>query len=101
MDQHKVNSILRQVVVDQQRRLTHGAELREVMHEQLRGGVEPAGYRFPWITQSALELVNELQRIAKTFNEQHPDDKASLSDLLDIVKTAEAYLESNEEEEGA
>jgi hypothetical protein len=69
-------------------RLNRGLVLRQAMHDAIKRGEKPTGYRPQWVQDQALELVKTCGLMAQKFDEAHPDDKASVSDLLDILATA-------------
>jgi len=82
-------------------RLANGSRLREEMHEQIKSGIKPEGYRPDWVRSSALRILQELVKLGQDFNENHPSDKASVNDLLDILNTVagriKKYLNDDEE----
>lgn len=72
---------------EKQDRLTQGMIRRQAMHDQIKRGETPVGYRPDWIKSQARELVRALATAAEEFDLAHPDDKASVSDLMDILAT--------------
>jgi hypothetical protein len=73
-------------------RLTYGSELRGSMHKQIKKGVEPDTYRWFWIKTEAKGLMPFLAEAAHRLNEDHPSDRASIDDMIDILKMAIVYL---------
>jgi len=73
-------------------KLQHGAELRIEMHRSLQQGRRPGGYRADWLKKSSTTLMAVLGKIAEEFDKEHPDDKASLADLMDITATTMGML---------
>ena len=84
--------------LDKEKRLKHGAQLRHEMHEAIKAGKRPGGYRPGWIRQSAGLMIGVLGEIAAQFDLEHPEDKASLSDLCDITATCMGLLKKDDEE---
>lgn len=76
------------LVGEKQDRLQRGVILRQAMHDAIKRGETPQGYRPLWIREGALELVRHCQHLAEQFDLNYPDDKASVSDLLDLLATA-------------
>jgi hypothetical protein len=77
---------------EQERRLANGAELRQYVKAVVERGEKPTGYRADWLITSADSVLIHLDSLVQKFNEQHPDDMASLADLLDIIMTARKKL---------
>jgi hypothetical protein len=70
-------------------RLQRGVALRKEMWGTLKEGKIPTtGYRYEWMVRSSQVLIGTLRNIAYAFNLQHGDDKASVSDMVDILKHA-------------
>ncbi len=66
--------------------------MREQLFRALEEGLEPDHYRIEWIRQSVNQVFDVLQTIALQFNDQHPDDKCSAQDLMDILNSAVATI---------
>lgn len=85
------------LVGSQQDRLSRGTILRQRMHAALKRGERPEGYRPEWIRECALELVHTLQAMSEEFDLEHPDDKASVGDLLDVLATTTNLFRNHED----
>lgn len=95
MDSSKVVftvSILDQIVRSHKERLQRGVERRKEMFEAIKRGEDPSGPRPEWIKESALEVIELLKNQGAQFNADNPDDRASISDLLDVIATAQAMI---------
>lgn len=75
-----------------QNRLEYGMKMRAEMHKALTEGKRPPGYRAHWIKENAAVLLSVLGEIAKDFDSQHPEDKCSLADLMDVTATCMGML---------
>lgn len=69
-------------------RLAHGKARRKMIGDQIARGEKPTGYRVDWLADSAMKIIDALGQIAQDFDQKHHDDKASVSDLADILATA-------------
>jgi hypothetical protein len=65
------------------------------MHQSLKDGKVPGGYRANWLKDSALLMIDVLGQIAKDFDTAHSDDKCSAADLLDILATAAGIIKDH------
>jgi hypothetical protein len=83
------------LVTEKQDRLTKGLMLRQAMHDQIKRGETPSGYRPAWLKAQSLAVVKSLAEAAEAFDQGHPDDKASVSDLMDILATAMNLFRKN------
>lgn len=81
-------------------RLERGVQLRKQMHEAIKRGEKPTGYRAKWLKDSALEMVSVLGEIARKFDEKFPDDRASVSDLMDVLATTMGLIKGNVAKKG-
>jgi len=72
---------------EQKNRLEKAASDIDRLREQLAMGLEPTGYRAEWTRESALALVNVLQERCEVFDAQHPQDRASANDCLNVALT--------------
>lgn len=79
--------------------MRRGLQLRKDMHESLKRGETPDGYRYQWIKISAQLVINLLHEIAIDFNTKHSGDQVSDFDLLDILATTDAAIQSRTEED--
>lgn len=70
-----------------QDRLENGFRLRAMIHESLKNGVHPDHYRMRWLSDSVDEVVGFLRDVAKRFDEAHPEDMASVMDLIDVLQS--------------
>ena len=73
-------------------RVARGAGLRAEMQAALARGEPPIGYRAEWLRATAHAVVALVARAGESFNVDHPDDAASLADLLDTLATARTML---------
>lgn len=85
-------AVFEALVGENQDRLQRGLILRQAMHDSVKRGETPTGYRSPWIKAAAVGLAKHLGEVAKAFDAEHPQDKASVSDILDILATAEGLF---------
>lgn len=85
-------NVFLKLVKNRAERLQHGAKLRNEMHNIIDAGKQPTGYRAEWLKESAAVLIHVLGQIAEDFDDKHADDKASISDLLDVTATAMGSL---------
>lgn len=90
-------SVFVAMVSEREDRLARGVRLREAMHEQIERGEKPTGYRADWLKQAALKLVRQLQQMASEFDKDHPDDKCSVADLLDVLATTQGLFYREDE----
>jgi hypothetical protein len=81
------------LVRGQQDRLRHGAILRQAMHDAVERGEMPAGYRPVWIQEMSRKLARVLGEEASRFDRTYVNDKASVTDLLDILATTMALFQ--------
>lgn len=77
---------------ENQDRLIRAKLDRDRMHAAIKRGEKPVGYRPEWIKASAIKLVDVLAEMAKAFDAEHPTDKATNGDLLDILSTTAALF---------
>ncbi len=87
-------SVFVALVSEKQDRLTKGLMLRQAMHDTIKRGEKPTGYRPEWLKARALELVKVMAAEAQKFDEAHPDDKCSVSDILDVLVTTAGLFKS-------
>lgn len=73
-------------------RLRHGQQMRTAIHNAMAEGKSPENYRVDWLKRSVRRLFNELEVIAKDFNDQHQDDRISGDDLSDLLASALATM---------
>lgn len=82
-------------------RFEHAVRARREMRAAIRAGHPPREhYRYRWLLAKAMELGDLLTRWGLEFDEQHPDDSATLLDLLDVVNTARTVIVRQLEESG-
>lgn len=74
------------------KRLNRGLAKRKEMIQKLNKGIQPKGYRVEWLKDSAYEIIDVLDEMAREFNNLHQDDKVSTLDLIDILSTALNFL---------
>ncbi len=74
-------------VRDKDRRLRTGVELREALGKALARGEEPFHYRIDWLRESSNRVTDLLQTLASEFNQAHPADMCSATDLVDVLAT--------------
>jgi hypothetical protein len=75
------------LATEKQDRLTNGLVLRQQMHDAIKRGERPPGYRPAWLKTQSLDLVRILTEIAQRFDAEHPDDRCSVSDIMDVLAT--------------
>jgi hypothetical protein len=89
-DQEKATfatTVFESMLTEKLDRLKHGAILRQTMFDTIQRGETPKGYRADWLRKQAAHLNSALGEIARKFDAEHPDDKCSVQDLLDILAT--------------
>ena len=89
------NQIIWTFVTDRKCRLENGARFRAEMVKTLNRGEVPTGYRVEWIADTTTALFALLSEKAREFNELHPQDAVSISDLMDVLTTAMAKLRNS------
>lgn len=77
---------------ENQDRLIRASMNRQRMHDSIRRGEAPKGYRPDFIKASAIKLVDVLAEMARAFDGANPTDKATNGDLLDILSTTAALF---------
>ncbi|NDG28447.1 MAG: hypothetical protein EB120_14875 [Proteobacteria bacterium] len=87
-----VMKIMEKFVENQELKLARGARLREEIRQTIQKGQMPKGYRAEWLINSGHEILAALSKIAKKFDRDFPDDRASVNDLMDILTTAQFLL---------
>ncbi len=75
------------VIRHQERRLRNAAALRKVLGEALDRGEDPAHYRLEFLRTSVLRVNDALAECARQFDAEHPDDRCSAADFIDILAT--------------
>jgi len=83
---------LARVLKHERQRLETGYALREHIHQQLSVGQEPEHYRVEWLRDAVSKVIDTLMTIGSDFNRDHPDDKASTADLVDILSSTIATI---------
>ena len=73
-------------------RLQAGAADRDRLASSLERGESPTGYRLDWHLQASKKLWGLLVEEARQFNAQHPGDRVSVADMLDVLASATARL---------
>lgn len=89
------STVFAALVTGKMDRLKRGQMLRQQMHDAIKRGERPVGARPEWLRRSAVHLINVLGTQAEEFDNTHADDKASVSDLMDILVTAMGLLKSH------
>lgn len=84
--------VMKKFAENQELKLARGARLRSELREAIKRGQAPKGYRADWLRDSGYQLLRVLSKIANKFDREHPDDRASVSDLMDILNTAQFLL---------
>lgn len=84
--------VLTSVLSTNEQKLEKGAERRDEVYAAIARGEVPEGYRADWLRDSAFEIIEYLKMLAADFNEQFPDDRASIQDMLDILATAMGHI---------
>ena len=82
-----VKSTFSRVLAHEKHRMAIGMAIRNHMHEQLKLGVEIDHYRMEWLHSSISRVIDLLEQIGSEFNKEHPEDKCSSADLLDIASS--------------
>lgn len=88
------------LVSDTDARLRRGLALRKAMHEALARGEDPQGYRPKWLKATSLLLVKFIGDQAEKFDAEHPDDRVSVADILDLLHTTTGIFTSQVAEDG-
>src|SRR5512138_915004 len=78
-------------------RVRNGQRLRAKILQAIQNGEVPDGYRWAWVKSSSNQLLELLQMMADDFNKAHPDDMATIIDLLDILSIADKKLRETAE----
>lgn len=86
-------AVFLKVLQENPTRLQHGAKLRAEMLDAIKLGKQPGGYRPEWIKDVASIIIKMLTQAARDFDIKHCDDKASLDDLLDILRSVTRHYE--------
>jgi hypothetical protein len=73
-------------------RLSYGSRLRQEVQKAIQEGKVLDHYRYKWLNDSANDIIDFLQDIAKGFDTDHPNDMCSAQDLLDILAVAHSRL---------
>jgi len=84
--------LLRTLAGTHEAALKRGLMRRTEMVKAMEKGESVSGYRSDWISQSADRVLQVLRECAKTLHEEHPDDRASALDLIDILATARSRV---------
>lgn len=79
--------VMKRVATSQTVRLQNGARMRDEIRQAIQRGERPKGYRVAWLQESGYEVIKTLTKIAKQFDKEHPQDKASVQDLMDVLST--------------
>lgn len=87
-----ITEVFQTLVNKNNKSIQKSVETRKELSEQIKRGEEPTGERAEWIRASAHRLVNELEQIAKDFNEEYPDQRCSAQDLMDVLATTTAWF---------
>jgi len=87
--------ILYRFVTDKDSRLQYGSKLRAEMHEAIKRGEEPQGYRIEWIKSCVKDIFQLLGNKAAEFNVLYPQDRISNMDMHDVLVTAVAKLRNS------
>lgn len=77
-----------QVIRRERQRLANGFKMRDYLAEQLASGVYPDHYRITWIEDGVTSVINHLRDLAIRFDEEHPNDKVSAHDFVDVLRSA-------------
>lgn len=79
---------LTEVMRHEHRRRATGFALRNHLHKQLEVGNEPNHYRMEWLRDGVKIVIGELRFMSDRFNREHPDDKVSVGDMLDVLTSS-------------
>ncbi len=82
------------VIRHQERRLRNAMAMRKTIGEALARGEDPVHYRLDFIRSSVLRVNDALAECARQFDEEHPDDRCSAADFIDILATTRHRMES-------
>lgn len=80
--------VMKRLTASQHVRLQNGARMRKEIRAAIQRGERPTGYRVEWLRDSGYEIIKTLTKIAKQFDKEHLQDKASVQDLMDVITTA-------------
>lgn len=88
-----VLTMMKKLLAHQEVRLQNGLRKRNEIRAAIQRGEIPKGYRMDWLRDSGYEVISLLTKIAQKFDKQHPTDKASVNDLIDILSTTSLLLQ--------
>ena len=83
-----------QRLLDQNReKIDKGLAVREDLRQRAEAGEDVSQhYRFRWMDDSSKSVIRHLAELAKTFNDAHPEDRISVTDLMDVFARAIVLL---------
>lgn len=83
-----VGNILAKAVEGETRqsRIQKGLALRQQMHDAIKNSTVFNHYRMKWVSDSIDRVHDFAQGLCREFDAAHPDDTASIMDLLDILQ---------------
>lgn len=69
-------------------RFDKSKEDRDRIAQQIKNKERPSGYRVDWISDTSLDVVDLIKKSCRNFNSDHPDDIATVEDMMDILGAA-------------
>lgn len=88
MTPEEISEALRLIRANQNSALDNGLKIRDEIRKKIEAGEEPDHYRVDWLRETALQCIGFIGETAKMFNSEHPNDKISQNDMLDVLITA-------------
>lgn len=94
MTDQEVVEVFHKITKQADIRLQRGLARRQEMYSQIKRGEAATGFRADFLRQATGDVLDCLAKIGEKFNDNHPDDKISVNDLLDILATTIARLKN-------
>lgn len=88
----ETQAALRETMGNEKQRLANASQLREFLRKQLEMGITPDHYRIDFLISGSQALNAALGVIADKFDHEHPMDKVTILDLIDILNTTKAKI---------
>lgn len=91
MDTKRIETLKSQLIAlieNYDNRTKKGLENRNAMVAKIKKGEIPTGYRYDFLQTSAYKVVDTLGELAQQFDDEHPDDRCTSVDFIDILSAA-------------
>lgn len=73
-------------------KLSNGMAIRQQMHDALDAGLTFDHYRARWLGESTQKLVDRARELCQEFDKEHPEDAASILDMMDMLVEAATFV---------